>query len=96
MTWQKFRRIDTYVSKNEPIISITKDRFNFNAFFVRTAAISSEYKVILHVDPPTFRVGFEFITKEDEDSLSLISTSKGKTGVGLSCSSKGIGAQFGI
>ncbi len=95
MAWQKFRRVDTYVSKNDPIISISSDRFNFNSLFVRTAQITTRHKVVFQVDSPSFRVGFQFITNDDEDALALRPMTKGKTEAGLSCAARGIGSQFG-
>ena len=94
MTWQKFRRIDTYVSKNDPIISMSKDRFNFNSLFVRMAKVTPDHKVLIHVDPPSFRVGFEFVTKDEPDALGVRPMTSGRTGGGMSCAARGLGSQF--
>jgi len=94
MAWQKFKRIDTYVSKNDPLISISKERLNFNSLFVRTAQITSRHKVIVHVDSPAFKLGFDFISDDDEDALALRPMTKGKSESGLSCAARGISTQF--
>lgn len=95
MAWQKFRRVDTYVNKDDPIISITKDRFNLNVVFVRLAQVTARHKVLFQIDSPSYKIGFTFITGEDKDAYPLRPMTKGKTEAGLSCAARGIGSQFG-
>jgi len=93
MAWQKFRRVDTYTGKDAAAISISKDRFNFNSLFAKLAGISPRHKVVVHLDPPSFRIGFEFVISDDTDALALIPWNKRETPGGYTCSSRGVFAQ---
>ncbi|HEU18342.1 MAG TPA: hypothetical protein ENO00_03030 [Deltaproteobacteria bacterium] len=93
MVWQKFRRVDTYAGKDSPTISISKDKFNFNSLFAKLAGISRNHKVVIHLDPPTFRVGFEFLLNDDPDALSLSPMNKGEAMGGFMCTARGVFAQ---
>ncbi|RZB33610.1 MAG: hypothetical protein SRB2_03876 [Desulfobacteraceae bacterium Eth-SRB2] len=94
MAWQKFRRIDTYVTKDAPLISISRDKFNFNSVFSRLARISPDQKVIIHLDPPAFRIGFEFVQTDDRDALTIVPMNKKNTGGGFMCTARGVFSQY--
>lgn len=89
MAWQTVKREDSFQGSDKPFISISSDHISFNAMFTRIAEIGPEKRVVVHVDPESRRVGFEFINEDRSDSFALSRASsdkKGKKRTGLFCS----------
>ena len=89
MAWQTVKREDRFQGSDRPFVSISSDHISFNAMFTRIAEIGPEKRVVVHVDPETRRIGFEFTTDDRSDSFALSRASsdkKGKKRTGLFCS----------
>ena len=59
MAFKKFVRTRV-TSKSDPIASLSKSHFLFNAAAVRLAELRSKSRVIYHIDEENRKVGFEF------------------------------------
>jgi len=89
MAWQTVKREDRFQGSEKPFISISSDHISFNAMFTRIAEIGPEKRVVVHIDPESRRLGFEFTTEDRSDSFALSRASSDKKGTkrtGLFCS----------
>ncbi len=95
MPWMEFIREDSYVSKDSPNIAITSDRkFMFNSQFVRLAGLNIKQRVVVHIHPETYRIGFEFVTDDNQNSFQLGYQSRGSKSGGLNCTAGAVINRF--
>lgn len=95
MSWEDVARDDARARRDEPIISIARDRIHFNACFARMAQLSSQHKAKISVDPDTFRIGFRFVTDDDSQAFPLRGMNPSQPAIGgVWCTGRGVGSKY--
>lgn len=94
MPWKKYERVAPGFGTNRPNISVARDRFNFNAALIRAAGLREGGGVIVHVDPATYRVAFEFTASTSTGALALRPINRRRPASGMYCASRGVGTQY--
>lgn len=97
MGWEVVRREDKFEGHDRPFISISPSHIAFNATFTRIAELDSGYRVTIHADPVTRRLGFDFHRDERPNSFAVFlasSDKKGKKRKGVSCTALSVVSQY--
>jgi len=69
MAWRKFKRLRH--CEDEPLITITKDRFTYNTHLVRVTQLEKNKFVSYHIDDENRKIAFEFLDKPSDDSYPV-------------------------
>jgi hypothetical protein len=87
MPWELFKRDDVFQGHEHPFVTVTSQRFHFNAVFARIAQLDAIKNVTFHIDSENRKVGFEFHRESVPESF-VLSQKKDKTG--FTCSAVGV------
>ena len=95
MTWEEVTRDDAHMRRDEPVISVSKDRIHFHACVTRMAQLSAHHKAKLFVDSDSFRIGFRFVTDDDSQAFPLRAMNPSQPGSGgVWCTGRGLGSKY--
>lgn len=70
MTWVKIKK--SFFSTDEPLITITSNRFSFNNAFSKIVELEKNQYVTYYFDEDNRKIAFEFKNSEDADCFKVI------------------------
>lgn len=97
MVWEIVKRKDSLYGANKPYISISTNRFGFNALFSKLAGLDETKKVTINIDNENRKIGFEFHADDRINSRALYyqsGSTKGTKGRSMSCSAVEVIRQY--